>query len=212
VFEARVAKSLLGALTNAINGGPVAKGTTFLASKMGEQIFDSAITIHDNPLLVRGLGSEPFDGEGVQGFDKKIIDGGKLSSWLLDTRSAKKLGLQSTGSASRGLSSMPHPGSSNVYMEAGTISVKDLISDIKSGFFVTDTFGMGVNDVTGDYSQGAAGFWIENGIIAYPVSEITIAGNLLDMFKSLTPADDLEMLYGTNSPTVRVEGMTVAGA
>jgi PmbA protein len=141
----------------------------------------------------------------------KLIEGGILQSWLLDTRTANKLGLQTTGHAGRGLSSPPSPSTSNLYMEAGELSPEALISDIESGLYVTDAFGMGMNLVTGDFSQGAGGLWIEKGELAYPVSELTIAGQMLEMFANLTPADDLEFRYSTNSPTVRIDGMTVAG-
>ena len=211
VFESRISRSLLSSLAGAINGENVAKGTTFLADKLNQPIFSKDITIHDNPLLKRQLGSQPFDAEGVSGKDIKIIEDGVLTSWLLDIRSANKLGLTTTGHSSRSTSSMSHPHASNFYMENGAVSFKELMNDIKSGFFVTDTFGMGINGVTGDYSQGASGFWIENGEIAYPVSEITIAGNLLDMFKNMVPANDLEFNFATNCPTLRVEGMTIAG-
>ncbi len=211
VFESRVARSLLRSFASAINGSSVAKGTSFLANKMDAQIFANSINVYDDPLIKRGIASEPFDDEGVRGKKLQLIANGHLRSWILDVRSANKLGLQTTGHAARGTSSIPHPSPSNLYMQAGSVSVKELIGDIKSGFFVTDTFGMGVNGVTGDYSQGAAGFWIEKGEISYAVSEVTIAGNLLHMFKNMTPADDLEFVYGTNCPTLRIEGMTVAG-
>ncbi len=212
IYESRVAKSLLGSFAGAINGASIARGTSFLKDKMNQQVFADDINITDDPLMKRGIASEPFDGEGVAGKKRSLIENGTLTTWLLDIRSANKLGLQTTGHASRSTSSPPSPGSSNLYMEAGRHSVTELVADIKSGFYITEAFGMGVNGVTGDYSQGASGFWIENGEITYPVSEVTIAGNLTDMFKNLTPANDLEMLYGTNSPTLRIEGMTVAGA
>ncbi|NBO19146.1 MAG: TldD/PmbA family protein, partial [Proteobacteria bacterium] len=158
-----------------------------------------------------GRASKPFDGEGVACSRRAIIDAGTLTTWLLDVRTAAKLKMQTTGHASRGLGGPPSPSASNLYMQPGTLSPKALMADIKSGFYVTDTFGMGVNIVTGDYSQGAAGFWIENGELAYPVSEVTIAGQLRDMFKSITPANDLEFRYATNAPTLRIEPMTVAG-
>lgn len=211
VFDARVAKTLLGSFVSAINGAAIARGTSFLKNKMGEQIFNPNVTIIDDPYRLRGLSSRPFDGEGVAGRKLSLIDKGILTTWLLDLRSAKQLGLETTGSAIRGLSSPPAPSSTNLYMENGTLTVPELIADIKSGFYVTDLFGMGINLITGDYSQGASGFWIENGEIAYAVSEITIAGHLSDMFLHLTPANDLVFHYGTNAPTIRVEKMTIAG-
>ncbi|MBM3566098.1 MAG: TldD/PmbA family protein, partial [Alphaproteobacteria bacterium] len=185
--------------------------TTFLKDKMGQRIFPETVTIVDDPLRRRGLGSRPFDGEGLSCRPMKLAEKGVLQSWVLDLRSARQLGLRSTGHASRGVSSPPSPSTSNLYLEAGKVSPKALIADIKQGLYVTELIGMGVNGVTGDYSRGAAGFWIENGAIAYPVSEITIAGNLKDMFLNLSAADDLVFRYATNAPTLRVDGMAVAG-
>ncbi|MCB2082179.1 MAG: TldD/PmbA family protein [Hyphomicrobiales bacterium] len=211
VYESRVARGLLHSLVGAINGAAVARGTSFLKDAMGKDVFGKGITIVDDPFRPRGLGSHPFDAEGVQGERLEIIRDGVLTSWLLDVRSANQLGLKTTGHASRGLSSMPGPGSTNFYLEAGEQTPEALMADIKSGLYVTDVFGMGVNPVTGDYSQGAAGFWIENGMLTHPVHELTIAGNLKTMFKALTPANDLAFLYATNAPTVRIDGMTIAG-
>ena len=211
IYAPRQSKNLMSTLASAINGSSVSKGITFLSDKMGHKIFHDNINIYDNPLMKGMIASRPFDGEGVYGTETKIVENGKLSSWLLDTYTANKLGLKTTGHATRSTSSIPYPGSSNFYMGAGNIEPKDLMSDIKEGLYVTDTFGMGINETTGDYSQGAAGFWIENGIITHAVSEITIAGNLLDMFKNLTPANDLEFRYSTNCPSVRIDGMTIAG-
>lgn len=211
IYAPRQSNKLMSSLANAINGSSVSKGITFLSDKMCETIFGDNINIYDNPLIKGGIASHPFDGEGVKGSKRTIVENGKLCSWLLDTYTANKLGLKTTGHATRSTSSIPYPGCSNFYMEAGNISASDLISNVKDGLYVTDTFGMGVNITNGDYSQGAAGFWIENGEIAYPVSEITIAGNLLDMFKNLTPANDLEFRYSINCPSVRIDGMTIAG-
>lgn len=211
VFEARLARSVLGSFSGAVNGASVARGSSFLKDKMGEAIFAKNINIIDDPLRVRGLSSEPFDAEGVAGEKRHMVKDGVLQSWFLDVRSAAQLGLQTTGHASRGISSPPSPGASNLYMEAGEKTPEELIAEIEEGFFVTEAFGMGINGVTGDYSQGAGGFWIEKGEIVFPVSELTIAGNLNDMFKRLTPANDLEFRYGTNAPTIRIDGMTVAG-
>ena len=211
VFEPRMAGSLVGQLAGAISGSSVARGTSFLKDKMGQDIFPSAITIIDDPFRARGLRSKPFDAEGLSPQRRKIIDAGKLTTWLLDLRSARQLGLTSTGHASRSPGGMPSPSASNFYMEAGTLSPADLIRDIKQGFYVTELMGMGINGVTGDYSQAAAGFWIENGTIVFPVSEMTIAGNLKDMYLNLTAANDLEFRRGVDAPTLRIEGMTVAG-
>ncbi len=212
VYEPRVASSLLGHFAGAINGAGVARGTSFLKDAMASKVFASGVTIIDDPLRQRGLRSKPFDGEGVTTGRRSLIDDGSLTTWLLDSASARQLGLPTTGHASRGTSGPPSPSATNLYMEAGSCSPDELIADIESGFYVCELIGMGVNGVTGDYSRGASGFWIENGEIVYPVSGLTIAGNLKDMFLAITLADDLEFTRGINSPTVRVEGMTVAGS
>ncbi len=211
VFEPRIAGSLLGQLAGAISGTSVARGTSFLKDKLGQQIFTKGINIIDDPFRVGGLRSRPFDAEGLLPQKRKIIDEGVLTTWLLDLRSARQLKMKSTGHASRSPGGVPTPSVSNFYMEPGTLNPADLIRDIKQGFYVTELMGMGVNGVTGDYSQAAAGFWIENGTIVFPVSEMTIASNLKDMFLNLTAANDLEFLRGVDSPTLRVEGMTIAG-
>jgi len=211
VYDPRVAGSLLGHLAGAINGSSVARETSFLKDKLGEMIFSSGITVTDDPLRARGLRSKSFDGEGVATARRNIIDDGVLTTWILDLRSARQLNLVTTGHASRGTSSPPSPSVTNLHLEPGTTSPEDMISGIDNGLYVTELIGMGVNGVTGDYSRGASGFWIENGELAYPVSEVTIAGNLVDMFAHIEPASDLEFRYGINSPTVRIDGMTVAG-
>lgn len=211
VFDPRVASSLVGHLAGAINGSSVARGSSFLKDRMDQQIFASGIRIIDDPLRQRGMRSRAVDGEGIAGREQALIDDGHLQTWILDCASARQLGLQTTGHASRGTGGPPSPGTSNLYLAAGDISAGDLIRNVGTGFYVTELIGFGVNGVTGDYSRGAAGFWIENGEIAFPVSEMTIAGNLKDMFMQLTPANDLTFRYGTNAPTLVVEGMTVAG-
>jgi PmbA protein len=211
VFDPRVANTLVGHLAGAANGASVARKTSFLKDKMGAQLFANGIRIIDDPLRKRGLRSHPFDGEGVAGRKLALVEDGVLRSWILDTGTARELGLVTTGHAQRGVSSSPSPGASNLHLEAGKVSPEDLIADIKDGFYVTDLIGSGVNGVTGDYSRGASGFWIENGKRTYPVSEVTIAGHLFEIFRTLTPANDLEFKYGVNAPTVRLEGLTVAG-
>lgn len=211
VYDPRVSKNVLGSFAGAINGASIARGTSFLKDSMGKAIFAPSIRIIDDPHIKRGFGSRPFDAEGVANYKMALVDNGILTSWLLDMRSANRLKLKTTGHASRSLSSPPSPGTTNLYMEAGTLSPAELMKDIKAGFYVTEVFGMGVNLVTGDYSQGASGFWIGNGEKSYPVSEVTIAGKLQDMFRAMTPANDLEFRYSTNAPTLRIEGMTVAG-
>lgn len=211
VFDPRVASSLIGHLAGAINGSAVARKTSFLQDRLGARLFRPGIRVIDDPLRRRGLRSRPFDGEGVAGRTLAVIDDGVLASWFLDSATARELGLSTTGHAQRGVSSSPSPASTNLHLAAGTRTREDLIRDIDDGFYVTDLIGMGANLVTGDYSRGAAGFWIERGTLAYPVSEVTIAGHLAEMFANLEPADDLAFRYGVNAPTVRVEGLTVAG-
>ena len=211
IFDPRVSAGLIGHLAGAISGSAVARGVSFLKDRLGEEIFAPGIAIIDDPHRMRGLRSKPFDGEGVANARMSIVDGGVLKTWLLDCASAKQLGLQTTGHAARGTGGPPHPSTTNFYMAPGALSPEALMADIAEGFYVTELMGMGVNGVTGDYSRGATGFWIEEGKIAYPVSEVTIAGNLKDMYRALTPASDLVFRYGTNAPTCRIEGMTVAG-
>jgi PmbA protein len=211
VFDRRVAGTLVSHLASAANGASVARKTSFLRDKMGQKLFADGIGIIDDPLRKRGLRSRPFDGEGVACKKLALVEDGVLRSWLLDCATARELNLVTTGHAQRGVSSTPSPGPSNLHLEAGALSPDQLIADIKDGFYVTDLIGMGANMVTGDYSRGASGFWIENGKRTYPVSEVTIAGSLIDMFRALTPANDLEFRYGTNAPTLRLEGLTVAG-
>ena len=211
VFDPRVAGSLVGHLVGAANGASIARKTSFLKDRLGDRLFDSSIRIIDDPLRVRGLRSQSFDAEGVAVKRLAIIDDGILTSWLLDSATARELGMTTTGHAHRGVSSSPSPGAYNLHLEAGQQSPAELMSDIKEGFYVTDLIGSGVNGVTGDYSRGAAGFWIENGELTYAVSEVTIAGHRFDIFKSMIPANDLEFTYGVNAPTVRIEGLTIAG-
>jgi PmbA protein len=211
VFDRRLAGSLIGHLAAAINGAAIARKTSFLKDRRGEQLFPRGINVLDDPLRRRGLRSRPFDAEGVASRRLAIVEDGVLASWLLDSASGRELGLATTGHAQRGVSSAPSPGPSNLHLAPGSDTPDALMADISAGFYVTDLIGMGVNQVTGDYSRGASGFWIENGRRAYPVSEVTIAGNLIDMFKALSPANDLEFRFGTNAPTLRIEGLTVAG-
>ena len=212
VFDPRVAGGIVGHLLGAINGGAIARGTSFLKDKMGAEIFAPGIRIVDDPLRPRGLRSRPFDAEGLPTQRRDIVTEGKLQTWLLDLRSARQLKLKSTGHASRGAGGTPAPSASNVYLEKGASTPEALIGAVGSGLYVTDMIGMGINMVTGDYSRGANGFWIEKGKLTFPVSEITIAGNLKDMFGQLTPANDLVFRYGVDAPTLRIDGMTLAGA
>ncbi len=198
-------------LASAANGQSVARKTSFLREKLGQRIFREGVRIVDDPLRRRGLRSRPFDGEGVAARPLTLVEDGILMSWVLDTATAAELGMKTTGHASRGTGGPPSPGTTNLHLAAGTASPAEMIGAIKDGLYVTDMIGSGVNMVTGDYSRGCSGYWIENGELAYPVAEITIAGNLVDMFASLTPANDLVFRYGTDAPTVLIEGLTVAG-
>lgn len=211
IFDPRVSGGLVGSLLGAISGAAIARGTSFLKDRMGQAVFASGINIVDDPHVRRGLRSKPFDAEGLPNRRRNLIDDGVLTTWLLDLRSSRQLGLTPTGHAARGTGSPPTPSPTNVFLAPGVLTPRELMADIGQGLYVTSLMGQGVNGVTGDYSRGAAGFWIENGEIAYPVSEITIAGNLKDMFRRLLPASDLELRYGIDAPTVRIDGMTVAG-
>ena len=211
VYEPRAAASLLRHLAVAINGNAVASGRSFLKGSLGQPVFGAGITISDDPLRRRGLGSRPFDSEGVATANRRLIDGGVLTTWLLDLASGRRLGMTSTGHASRAGAALGTPAASNLTLAPGTLGKEALIADIAHGFYVTDLMGMGANLVTGDYSRGASGFWIEDGAITYPVGEVTIAGNLVEMFRQLTPASDLEIRGSADAPTVRIDGMTVAG-
>jgi PmbA protein len=211
VFDPRVSGSLVGHLASAANGASVARKTSFLREKRGEKIFAAGIDIVDDPLRRRGQRSRAFDAEGVATQMQKIVENGVLKTWLLDCATARELDLKTTGHAQRGASSVPSPGPSNLHLSPGDKSPAELIDEIEDGFYVTDLIGMGVNLVTGDYSRGASGFWIEHGELTFPVSEVTIAGHLDEIFAGLVPGNDLTFRYGTNAPTLRVEGLTVAG-
>ena len=211
LFDARISGSLVGHLASAANGAAIARKTSFLRDKLGARIFPPGIDIVDDPLRRRGQRSRTFDAEGVATRMLNVVEDGVLKTWFLDSATARELDRHTTGHAQRGASSVPYPGPSNLYLKPGAKSPQALIAEIEDGFYVTDLIGMGVNLVTGDYSRGAAGFWIENGERSFPVSEVTIAGHLNDLFASLQPANDLTFRYGTNAPTLRVEGLTVAG-
>jgi PmbA protein len=212
VFDPRVARGFISHLLGSISGPSIARGTSFLRDKLHQRIFPEAITMTEDPHRQRGHRSKPFDAEGIANQRRAIIDKGVLTTWLLDLRSARQLGMQTTGHAARGTASPPSPAATNIWIEPGSVSPAELMADIKNGFYVTELMGMGVNGITGDYSRGAAGFWIENGQIAHPVSEMTVAGNLKDMFARMAAADDLEFRTGADSPTLRIEDLTVAGA
>ena len=210
-FAPRVARSLLGHLAAAINGERIARGTSFLKDRLQEPVFCDAITIIDDPLRPAGLRSRAFDAEGVATERRAIVENGRLLTWLLDTATAHELGLHTTGHACRSLAEPPSPAPANLYLEPGDRTPEELMRDVGRGLLVTELIGQGVNIVTGDYSRGAAGFWIEDGEIAYPVHEVTIAGRLDRMFAELVAANDLAFRYGIDAPTLLVPAMTVAG-
>ncbi len=211
VFDPRIGAGLLGHLSGAISGPAITRRTSFLLDALGTQVFAAGVTIRDDPHRPHGLRSRPFDGEGLPVSPVAIVEAGMLETWLLDSGSARQLGLEPTGHAARGIAGAPGVSTSNLYMEAGKVPVATLIADIAEGVYVTELIGQGVNPVTGDYSRGAAGFAIRDGEIAGPVAGFTIAGNLLAMYRELTPANDLVFRQGVNVPTLRIEGMTVAG-
>lgn len=211
VFDPRVARGIAGHLAGAINGASVARKTSFLRDMMEKQVAAAAITVIDEPLRVRGQASRPFDGEGVEGQKLTMVEKGVLKHWFLSTSAAKELGLKTNGRGSRSGSSVS-PSSTNLSIEPGEKTPEELIASLKTGFYVTEVFGQGVNMITGEYSRGASGFWIENGELAYPVSEVTIASNLKDMFLNMVPANDLDRNFATAAPTLLIEGMTLAGS
>lgn len=210
IWEPRAAISLVGHLAGAVNGAAVARKSSFLKDRLGERLFPAGVTVVDDPTRPRGLGSRPFDGEGLAGQPLALIEDGILAAWLLDCAAARELGMTSNGRAGRGTGN-PSPSSTNLTLLAGSVSPAEMIASVKRGLYVTDMIGSGVNGVTGDYSRGASGFWIENGKLAGPVSELTVAGNLIDMYARLVPANDLEYRFGINAPSVMVEGLTIAG-
>jgi len=212
LFDPRVSSTLLGHLVGAITGSAIARGTSFLKDKLGQAILPGGLSIIDDPLRRRGLRSRAFDGEGLAAQRTAIIEQGVLTGWLMDVASAKQLGLAPTGHASRGTSGPPGAGTTNLHLEGGTATPAELMADIKQGILVTELIGMGVNGLTGDYSRGASGYLIENGEITRPVAEITIAGNLLDMFAKMIAGNDLEFRHASNAPTLRIDGMMVAGS
>lgn len=211
VFDPRVGNSLIGHLLGAMSGASIARRSSFLLDRLDSQLFDSAITVLEDPLRVRGPRSRPFDGEGLPTKARALVEKGRLTGWLMESASARQLGLQPTGHASRGPSGAPGVGTGNITLEPGTVTPEALIADIKEGVFVTELIGQGVNGVTGDYSRGASGFRIVNGEIVEAVAEFTIAGNLIDMFASLTAANDLDIHRGIDVPTLRVDGLSIAG-
>ncbi len=211
IFENRLATSLIGPLIGAISGPSIARGTSFLKDKLGQAVFAKGVTIVDDPHVRRGLGSSPFDDEGVANQARSLIDDGVLTTWLMNSSSARQLGLQTTGHASRGLAGPPGVSTTNLTVRPGSRDPAALMADAKSGLVITSMFGPSLNGNTGDWSVGCAGFWFENGELAYPVTEITVAGNLIDIYARLIPGSDLEIRGSANSPSILVDGLAIAG-
>jgi len=211
LFDPRVGGTLIGHLLGAMTGNAIARRASFLLGREDQQLFDSAITITDDPHRHRGLRSRPFDGEGLPTARRNLVENGRITTWLMDSASARQLGLSPTGNAARGASGAPGVSATNLHLEPGPLSPTELMADIDTGIYVTELIGQGVNGVTGDYSRGASGYRIVNGEITEPVAEFTIAGNLIDIYAALTPANDLEWHRAANVPTLRVDGLTVAG-
>lgn len=211
LYDQRVAAGLIGHLLSAVNGASIVRGNSWLRNDLGLAVLPEGLDLHENPHLPRMLSSRIFDGEGLPTAPRDIIKDGVLMGWTLDLRSARKLGMTPTGNASRGVSSPPSPGVTNLALTPGQATPQDLIRDMGRGLIVTSMLGASVNATTGDYSRGAAGFWVENGEIAYPVNECTIAGNLRDMLRHLTPANDIPAWRSHAIPSLLIEGMTLAG-
>lgn len=211
VFAPRLARGLIGTLASAINGAAIARGSSFLKDGLNTQILPDHLTLFENPHKKRGLRSRPCDAEGLPCRPRALIENGVLKTWVLDLHSARKLDMEPTGHAARGLGGSPHPSVSNLTLTGGTLTPEELIADIKNGIYVTQLFGQGENMITGDYSRGATGFLIENGKITVPVSEITVAGNMKEMFKNMIAANDLDERYAVNVPTLCLPRLSVAG-
>lgn len=212
IFENRLAASLLNPLVGAISGPSIARGTSFLKDKLGQPVFAAGIAVTDDPHRLRGLGSSPFDDEGVANGPLSVIDAGVLTTWLLNSASARQLGLTTTGHASRGLAGPPGVSTSNLTLQPGTRSQAELMKDAGAGLLVTSMFGPSLNGNTGDWSVGCSGFWFEGGEVAYPVNEITVAGNLVDIYARLVAGSDLEIRGSTNAPSLLVDALAIAGA
>lgn len=212
IFDERVSSSIVGHLLAAINGSAIVRGASFLRDSLGKQVLPESLSLIEDPHRPRIQGSRPFDGEGLPTYRRAIVENGILTGWTLDLATARKLGMKSTASAARGLSSPPSPSVSNVALTQGYSSREDLIAGMGTGLLVTSLIGSTVNPNTGDYSRGAGGFWVENGEIAYPVNECTVAGNLIDMLMRITPANDAQAHHSRMVPSLLIEGLTLAGS
>jgi PmbA protein len=213
IFAPEIARSLIGAIFDAATGDSIYRGASFFTGKLGEEVADRSVTVIDDHTIVGGFGTSPFDGEGLPSRRTVVVECGVLTNYLLNTYTGRKLGMKSTGNAARGLAGNPGVGAGNLFLVAGTLTPQEILGSVASGLYVTELLGQGVNMVTGDYSRGASGLWIENGELTYPVQEITIAGNLKDIFRNITAiGNDLIFRGSVASPTLRVDGMTIAGA
>jgi PmbA protein len=212
IFAPEIARSLIGNIFEAANGDSIYRGASFWTGQLGQKVASENVTVIDDGTMPGLFGTAPFDGEGLPTRRTVIVENGILKNYLLNTYTGRKLNLQSTGNASRGLAGTPGIGAGNLFLQNGTVSPQQLLADVKAGFYVTELMGFGVNMVTGDYSRGAAGLWIENGELTFAVEEVTIAGNLKEMLNNITAiADDLEFRGAVASPTLRIDGMTIAG-
>ena len=212
IFAPEIARSLIGAIFDAASGDSIYRGASFFTGKLGQQVAAESVTVIDDGTIIGGFGTSPFDGEGLPSRRTVIVENGILTNYLLNTYTARKLGMKSTGSAARGLAGNPGTGAGNLFLVAGAQTPEEMLRSVPSGLYVTELMGQGVNMVTGDYSRGASGLWIENGELTYPVQEITIAGNLKEMFRNITAiGSDLVFRGSVASPTLRIDGMTIAG-
>jgi PmbA protein len=211
IFENHIAAGFLGGFLGAISGPSIARGTSFLKDRLGQQVFSKAIRITDDPHRPRGVGSSPYDDEGVTNRARDLVTDGVMNTWLLNLASAKQLGLQTTGHASRSLAGAPGVSTNNLTLQPGDKDLAALMKDAGKGLYITSTFGPSLNPNTGDWSVGVSGFWFENGAIAYPVNEVTVAGNLIDLYQRLTPGSDLDIRGASNAPSLLIDGVAIAG-
>ena len=213
VFSPEVARGIVGSVFDAATGDAIYRGASFFTGKLGEHVAAPSVTVVDDGTIPGGFGTSPFDAEGLPSRRTVIVDKGMLRNYILNTYAGRKLGMKSTGNAGRGLAGNPYVDAGNLFLEAGTHPADEILRGVQTGLYVTRLMGQGVNVVTGDYSRGAAGLWIENGELTHPVQEITIAGNLKEMLRNITAiGSDLVFRGATAAPTIRIDGMTIAGA